>query len=183
MQLPLQALRISAEALRQAAPPGSRLYELLVRYLYASWLAAAQEAACHRHHSAEQRCARWLLMTHDRAQTRKFAITHEMLAAMLGTRRATVTEALQTLQEAGLVRYARGQMTILDRAGLERVACECYRMIRRALDSVVQPADPRLPSVSERQDRRNERPTPRCSDTGCVRGGQMAARFRTHARQ
>jgi CRP-like cAMP-binding protein len=140
VQLPLQALRISAEALRQAAPPGSRLHELLVRYLYASWQAAAQEAACHRHHSAERRCARWLLMTHDRAQTRKFAITHEMLAAMLGTRRATVTEALHSLQEAGLVRYARGQMTVLNRGELDRAACECYGIIRRALDSVVQPA-------------------------------------------
>ena len=91
---------------------------------------AAQSTACNRLHDVPQRCARWLLMTADRADSDEFALTHEFLAIMLGVRRATVTEAAGALQEAGLIRYARGHITLVDRPRLEAAACECYRTMR-----------------------------------------------------
>src|SRR5947209_3944721 len=96
-----------------------------------------QAAACNRLHSNEERLSRWLLMSHDRVGVDEFAITHEFLGQMLGSRRATVTLSAGILQAAGLIRYQRGHVTILDREGLEAVACECYLVIKSALDQVI----------------------------------------------
>jgi len=90
----------------------------------------AQSAACNRLHLLEQRCARWLLASHDRAEADQFAITHEFLAMMLGVRRPGVTLALNALRERGVITYNHGSMTIVDREGLEARSCECYRVIQ-----------------------------------------------------
>src|SRR5439155_13119558 len=110
--------------------------ELVRRYVQAFVGQVAQAAACNRLHSNEERLSRWLLMSHDRVGVDEFAITHEFLGQMLGSRRATVTLSAGILQAAGLIRYQRGHVTILDRVGLEAVACECYGVIKNALDQV-----------------------------------------------
>jgi CRP-like cAMP-binding protein len=116
------------------------LRDLVNDYLPALFGQISQSAACNRLHSSEERLARWLLMSHDRVGTDEFRITHKFLARMLGSRRATVTVAAGILQEAGLIRYQRGRVTIVDRAGLEAAACECYRVIETELQGVVQRA-------------------------------------------
>jgi CRP-like cAMP-binding protein len=112
------------------------LRELVGDYLQALFGQISQAAACNRLHSADQRLSRWLLMSHDRVGTDDFPITHEYLGRMLGSRRATLSAEI--LQAAGLIRYGRGRVTIIDRAGLEAVACECYRVIETELEGVVQ---------------------------------------------
>ena len=94
----------------------------------------AQSAACNRAHHVDERCARWLLMTHDQAGGDEFSITQEFLAQMLGVSRPSVALSAAALQRAGFVRYHRGEMVITDRAGLERAACECYQVIRGHFD-------------------------------------------------
>jgi CRP-like cAMP-binding protein len=116
------------------------LRELVNDYLQALFGQISQAAACNRLHSNEERLSRWLLMSHDRVGADEFAITHEFLGQMLGSRRATVTLSAGILQAAGLIRYHRGHVTIVDRAGLESAACECYGVIKRELDGVVQRA-------------------------------------------
>ncbi len=115
--------------------PGFR--ELVQKYVQALFGQISQAAACNRLHSNEERLSRWLLMSHDRVGTDTFPITHEFLGQMLGSRRATVTLSAGLLQSAGLIRYHRGRVTIVDREGLEAVSCECYGIIKAALDSVV----------------------------------------------
>ena len=90
---------------------------------------AAQSAGCNATHNFEQRLARWLLITADRANTTQFKMSQEFLAHMLGTRRASVTVAAGILQRAGLIRYTRGEVNVVDRAGLEDACCECYRLM------------------------------------------------------
>ena len=98
---------------------------------------ALQTAACNSVHRVEQRCARWLLMSHDRRDGDTFALKQEQLAKMLGVCRSTATVAACGLQSAGLIRYSRGVLTVLDRAGLEAVSCECYRTIRDQLERLL----------------------------------------------
>jgi len=98
-------------------------------YAQAFFAQLLQNVACNATHTAEQRCARWLLTSHDRSGD-TFAMTHEGLAEMLGVRRSTVTLVASALQKAGVIQYRRGVLTVLDRAGLEAAACECYRVIR-----------------------------------------------------
>jgi CRP-like cAMP-binding protein len=117
-----------------------RLHEVVDDYVRALFGEIAQGAACNRLHSNEARLCRWLLMGADRVGTDEFAVTHEFLGQMLGTRRPTVTLSAERLRVAGLIRYHRGQVTIVNRAGLEAVACECYGAIKTALDAVVQRA-------------------------------------------
>jgi CRP-like cAMP-binding protein len=114
---------------RDIAAPGSALHTILLRFTQAFYVLAAQSAGCNRLHPVEERCARWLLLTQDRAGADTFTFTHEFLGYMLGVRRASVSLAAATLQHAGLITYHRGVITILDRAGLEAAACECYGII------------------------------------------------------
>jgi len=124
------AVTITAKLFRElsSASPGFR--QLLDRYLQAYVNMLGQLAACNRLHSVYERCSRWLLMTHDRVNFDDIPLTHEYLAMMLGTGRSGVTIAAGTLQQAGFIRYAQGVISILDRAGLENAACECYEIAR-----------------------------------------------------
>src|SRR6266481_8604368 len=130
VQLPGRALRMSAHLLRQEMQADGALQKILLRYARATLSAVAQSAACNRLHLLEQRCARWLLAFHDRAETDSFRMTHEFLAMMLGVRRPGITFAARSLHEQGLISYNHGTMTVIDRQGLEAAACECYRIIR-----------------------------------------------------
>jgi CRP-like cAMP-binding protein len=127
-----EALRLDADRLRAWLRDGTApaLASLLIRYAHALLEQTAQSVACNRRHEMEERCARWLLMTHDRCGADRFMLTHEFLASMLGVRRASVTVAAGMLQRAGLIRYSRGKITIVDRQGLEQASCECYRVVR-----------------------------------------------------
>ena len=137
-QIPGTALRLPAEALARAADARPRLRRLLHRYTHAYLTQVSQSAACNRLHSIEQRCARWLLMTHDRVdRVDRFPLTQEFLAIMLGVRRAGVTVAAGALQDSGLIRYRRGSIQVLDRAGLEAAACPCYGIVRREFDRLL----------------------------------------------
>jgi len=130
VQLPGHALRLRTRLLRQEMQAEAVLQKLLLRYTQATLNAVAQLAACNRLHLLEQRCARWLLACHDRAEADAFPMTHEFLAMMLGVRRPGVTLAARSLQTKGLITYKHGTMTVLDREGLEAVACNCYRVIK-----------------------------------------------------
>jgi CRP-like cAMP-binding protein len=121
------------------------LRELVNDYVRALFGEIAQAAACNRLHSNEERLSRWLLMSQDRVGADEFAVTHEVLGQILGSRRATVTLSAESLRAAGLISYARGRVTIIDRVGLETAACECYRAITLELDGVVRRAHERRP--------------------------------------
>jgi CRP-like cAMP-binding protein len=105
-------------------------HDITSRFMNAMNVLAFQSVACNALHTAEERCARWLLMVGDRAQSDRFALSHEFLAVMLGVRRPTATIAAGMLQKAGFITYKRGQMSIVDRAGLEQVSCECYAAVQ-----------------------------------------------------
>jgi CRP-like cAMP-binding protein len=130
------ALRLPAAILRGVLADGraGALRPLLHRYTQFLLAQMAQGAACNRLHPMYGRCARWFLETHDRVQGVEFAVTQDLLASLLAVRRATISVAAGALQEAGLIRYRRGHVTILCRAGLEAAACECYRVIRGVAD-------------------------------------------------
>jgi CRP-like cAMP-binding protein len=97
----------------------------------------AQTAVCNRHHSLEQQLCRWLLLSLDRLHGNELVMTQELIANMLGVRREGVTEAALKLQKAGLIRYARGHITVLDRPGLERTTCECYAVVKKEYDRLL----------------------------------------------
>jgi CRP-like cAMP-binding protein len=138
IQVQGEAKRIPAEVFTQIADESPALRRILHRYTQAFITQVAQTAACNRNHKLEERCARWLLMTHDRVDgSDTFALTHQFLAYMLGVRRSGVTIAAGTLQKAGLIRYTRGQITITDRKGLEEASCECYAVVREHFDRLL----------------------------------------------
>jgi hypothetical protein len=129
-QVPGKTLRMGARTFQQHIQRESKLVGILRRYTQALMVQIAQGTACNRAHSTEQRCCRWLLMTHDRVATSDFVLTQEFLALMLGVRRATVSEIAVELQGTGLIQYRRGRIRIVNRRGLEQRACDCYRIIR-----------------------------------------------------
>jgi CRP-like cAMP-binding protein len=139
VQQPGKALCLSSDAFRIELDRLPAFRTLLLRYSLAQHMQVARTAACNGRHAVEQRLARWLLMGHDRVEGDSFAMTHEFLSMMLGVRRAGVTVAAGILQQAGLIRYTRGQILIADRPGLENVACECYGATRRAFDRLFNP--------------------------------------------
>jgi CRP-like cAMP-binding protein len=131
------ALQISVPDLLRLAEDEPAVRDLLLRYAQIQMIQAARSAACNRLHDVEERLARWLLHMHDWIWADHMQLTQEFLAIMLGVRRASVTVAARTLQNAGLISYARGEIMILDRDGLEAVACEDYFTIRDAFDRLL----------------------------------------------
>ena len=137
-QIPGTALVVDAGIMLEGMRDRVALRQLMHRYVHEYLTQVAQTAACNRLHGIEQRCARWLLMTHDRvAEAEQFPLTQAYLAIMLGVRRAGVTVAAGALQEAGLITYHRGGIRVVDRAGLEDAACECYGLVRRHFDRLI----------------------------------------------
>ena len=110
---------------------------LLLRYTQALITQMFQTAACNRHHSVEQQLCRWLLLTLDRMASNDLVMTQELVASMLGVRREGITQAAGKLQEAGFIRYRRGHISVLQRAGLEQHACECYAVVKREHDRLL----------------------------------------------
>jgi CRP-like cAMP-binding protein len=129
VQVPGQAAhRLPAEAFRLEMDDKGPLFEVVSRYSHALLGQIVQTAACNRLHKVASRCARWLLLTHDRVDSDEFPLSHQFLSFMLGTDRSTVTLVAGGLQKAGLIRYVHGRVTIVDRAGLDATACECYHI-------------------------------------------------------
>ena len=132
------ALRLPMQCLIDAAADSAPIRKLLGRYTQSYLTQVSQSAACNRVHDIEERCARWLLMTHDRVDgAHEFTLKQEFLAVMLGVRRAGVTLAAGNLQERGFIRYRRGRIRVVDRTGLEGAACECYGIVRRHFDRLL----------------------------------------------
>jgi CRP-like cAMP-binding protein len=134
MQLPGTALRIGVDACKHAFDENRGVRAVVLRFIEDLFNFSSQTAACNRLHSVEQRSARWLLMASDRLGVDVLPLTQEAIAAMLGVRRSGVNEAAGELQRSGLIRYRRGEITIIDRAGLQKTACECYRLDRQRRD-------------------------------------------------
>lgn len=135
-QVPGSAWRIRTGHFLDAIAASPGLARALNCYSGVMYAFLAQSAACNRAHHVDERCARWLLMTHDQAGGNEFPITQEFLAQMLGVSRPSVALSAAALHRAGLISYHRGEMTIIDRAGLERAACECYGVIRTQFDRI-----------------------------------------------
>lgn len=137
MQVAGSGFKMRADAFKTHVTADSLLYNMLQRYTQALFNQIAQSAACNRLHSIEQRMCRWLLMTADRVDTNTFSLTQEFLSIMLGVNRSTVSLNASILQKAGLINYTRGQITILDRPGLENITCECYQVVKAEFDRLL----------------------------------------------
>jgi CRP-like cAMP-binding protein len=127
------AYRLESHLLMQEFNRAGQMRHLLLRYTQALMTQMAQTAACNRHHSVEQQLCRWLLLTLDRSPTNELLMTQELVASMLGVRREGITEAAGRLRHAGLIRYRRGHITVLEREGLETRVCECYAVVKKEL--------------------------------------------------
>jgi CRP-like cAMP-binding protein len=130
---------LPSDALREDSVRGGPLSDLLRRYTQAVLNQVSQSAACNHLHSLGKRLARWLLMTQDRAGSGDLPLTQDFLAQMLGVRRSSVSEVASGLQQAGLIRYHRGRVTVVDRTELEAASCECYRVVRDEYDRLLGP--------------------------------------------
>jgi CRP-like cAMP-binding protein len=137
VQVPGTALKLDTRVFRDALDHSPALKLIMLRYAHAFFNQVAQSAACTHLHRVEQRCCRWLLMTRDRMPSGEFLLTHEFLGMMLGVRRTTVTDVMGILQKAGLVRYRRGHVTILDHEALRQRACECYDISKLEFDRLL----------------------------------------------
>ena len=125
--------RLESRWLKQEFVLGGMMQRLLLRYTQALITQMTQTAACNRHHSIEQQLCRWLLLTLDRVSSSELIMTQELVASMLGVRREGITEAAGNLQRAGVIRYRRGHIAVLDRGGLETRVCECYATVKKEL--------------------------------------------------
>jgi CRP-like cAMP-binding protein len=130
IQLPGSAMRMKADTLRDELKRGGALQDVLQHYAHSLFTQVSQSAACASAHTLNKRLSRWLVMTHDHAPGDEFEMKHEFLAMMLGATRSVVTRAAGLLQDEKIIRYTRGQMTILDRSRLEATACECYAVVK-----------------------------------------------------
>jgi CRP-like cAMP-binding protein len=137
IQVPGTGLRIAAPLFGKELVRSASMRTVMYHYAHAFFNQIAQSAACNHFHSLEQRCARWLLMTHDRMGSDDLMLTQEFLAMMLGVQRTGVSVAAGTLQRAGLIRYNRGNVTIRNRSDLERRSCECYKISKREFDRLL----------------------------------------------
>ncbi|HEY2466442.1 MAG TPA: helix-turn-helix domain-containing protein [Terracidiphilus sp.] len=115
-----------------------RFHDLVLRYVQAQLIQTCQSVGCNSHHEIPQRLARWLLLCADRCESPTLNLTQEYLADLLGTRRTSVTIAAESLQHKGLIQYKRGRVVISDRVGLEKMACECYRIVRNHLENYLE---------------------------------------------
>jgi CRP-like cAMP-binding protein len=137
VQVPGTGLRMTAASFSRELAQSATMRQVMLRYVHAFFNQVAQSAACNQYHSLRQRCCKWLLMTHDRMQSDEFQLTQEFLAMMLGVQRTGVTAAAGALQRSGVITYKRGNVTIIDRGGLERLSCECYRVSRMEFDRLL----------------------------------------------
>ena len=137
VQVEGSALRMTAAAFRAASDRSAAIFDIVLRYSEMLLIQVGQTAACNALHDVEARLSRWLLQANDRLDGNIVGLTHEFLSQMLGVRRTTVTVTASALQQAGLIQYRRGQIEILDRAGLEGRACECYAAIREQVRRVL----------------------------------------------
>lgn len=131
VQIPDSGVRVKANIILKEFTRGEGLHDTFLRYLNTLLRQVAQTAACNASHTIEERLSRWLLMCHDRVDADQINLTQEFIAEMLGTRRATVNVGAINLQSAGLIKYNRGRIQIMDRPGLERFSCECYEVVRK----------------------------------------------------
>ena len=131
------AYRLPSKLLKEEFTRGGDMQHLLLRYTQALLTQMAQTAVCNRHHSLDQQLCRWLLLSLDRLIGNELVMTQELIANMLGVRREGVTEAAGNLQNAGLIKYSRGHITVLDRVGLEARTCECYGVVKREFDRLL----------------------------------------------
>lgn len=137
VQIAGHALRMAAQSLTNEFNRSAAVAHLLLRYTQALISQVAQTAVCNRHHSLDQRLCRWLLLNLDRVQGSELAMTQESIANALGVRREGVTDAALRLQRSRLIRYSHGHIAVLDRPGLERLACECYAVVRKACERLL----------------------------------------------
>jgi CRP-like cAMP-binding protein len=138
VQVSGEALRVPTSQFRAAVAAMPTLQRQLDCFAVCLFTLAAQCSACNRVHTMEQRCARWLLMVHDRVPGDEFDLTQDFLSQMLGVRRATVSETASQLQQAGLISYSRGRIVVVDRKGLEQTTCECYGIISSTFARILQ---------------------------------------------
>jgi CRP-like cAMP-binding protein len=131
------AYRLKAGVLKKEFALGGALQQLALRFTQALITQMAQTAVCNRHHALDQQLCRWLLLSLDRLETNELMMTQELIANMLGVRREGVTEAAGHLQEAGLIQYSRGHITVLDRVKLEQRVCECYAVVKKEFDRLL----------------------------------------------
>ena len=132
-----QGFRLEAQVMKDEFNRAGPVLHLLLRYTQALITQMAQTAVCNRHHSLDQQLCRWLLLSLDRLQGSELVMTQELIANMLGVRREGVTEGALKLQQAGLIRYARGHISVLDRQGLEKRTCECYAVVKTEYDRLL----------------------------------------------
>ena len=132
-----QGFKLSASAMRSEFDRAGPVLHLLLRYTMALIVQMSQTAVCNRHHTLDQQLCRWLLLSLDRLTGNELKMTQELIANMLGVRREGVSESALKLQKGGLIRYARGRITVLDRAGLERRTCECYAVVKAEYDRLL----------------------------------------------
>jgi CRP-like cAMP-binding protein len=137
VQVPGAGLKMKAAPFEKELARSASMRAVMLHYAHAFFNQVAQSAACNTFHSIEQRACRWLLMTHDRMRSDEFLLTQEFLAMMLGVQRTGVTAAAGALQRAGLIRYVRGNVTVLNRRGLERRSCECYDISKNEFDRLL----------------------------------------------
>jgi CRP-like cAMP-binding protein len=137
VQVPGAGLRMTAAQFDRELARSASMRTVMLRYAHALFNQVAQSAACNHFHSIQQRCCRWMLMTHDRMKSNEFLLTQEFLAMMLGVQRTGVSAAAGALKRLGLIRYRRGVVTILDRRGLQQRSCECYGVSRQEFDRLL----------------------------------------------